>query len=767
MKSFAGFRVFRRMSSGLSIALVVSIAVAMALGCAAPAAAQATPEGRWEGEIVLPGLLLQVVVTLKPAEGGWQGIIDIPQQHAEGVPLQNVTFAAPRVRFELAAAAGLAVFDGTLEGNRIAGTFTQAGKSSLFALERKAGGEAACAPIPENAIPRDVLFGNPEKANPRISPDGKLLAYLAPQNGVLNVWVRTVGQTDDRVVTSDKKRGIRQFFWQYDSEHVLYLQDRDGDENWHIYQTSSKTRATRDLTPFEGVHAEVVAYDSKFPDTLLVTLNVRDAKSLDVYRVSLRNGAVDLDTQNPGDIAGWGADNALFVRGAEASTPDGGTEIRVRNDAKSPWRTLLKWGPEDGLGALAGFTPDNKSAWVISAVGANAARLSEYVIATGKSRVIAEDPQYDAGEPMVNPKTRILEAVSFERARREWQVVDKTVQADFDALKKVRDCDLNVVSRDLEDKTWIVACDLDDAPLTYYSYDRATKNATLLFTARPALEKYKLAKMQPVSFRARDGMALYGYLTLPPAGGKNFPMVLLVHGGPWGRDQWGLNNLAQWLTNRGYAVMQINFRGSTGYGKAYLNAGDREWGAKMHTDLLDGMKWAVEKEYADPEKVCIMGGSYGGYATLVGLTFTPGAFVCGVDIVGPSNLVTLLNSIPPYWETDRAMFRKRVGDAEKEKEFLESRSPLFKADQIRVPLLVGQGANDPRVKQRESDQIVAAMRKNGKPVTYIVFPDEGHGFARPENRLRFYAATEEFLAKYLGGFSMPPSDKEKWDEFLK
>ena len=757
----------RRWSLRRSWVNILMLTVTLAFLAAPPAAAQATPEGRWEGAIRLPGLELQVVVVLKPGEGGWQGAIDIPQQHAEGVPLQNVAFAAPKIRFELFTASGLAVFDGALDGNRISGTFTQAGKSSLFTLERRVADEPARRPVPAGAIPREVLFGNPEKASPRISPDGKLLAYLAPQNGVLNVWVRTIGQADDHVVTADKKRGIRQFFWEYDGEHVLYIQDRDGDENWHIYQTSSKTKSTRDLTPFEGVHAQVVAYDSKFPDTLLVALNVRDAKSLDVYRLNLKNGAVDLDTQNPGDVAGWDADNALFVRGAEASTPDGGVEIRVRNDAKSPWRTLVKWGSEDGMGGVAGFTADNKSVWVNSAVGANAARLSEYVLATGKSRVIVEDPQFDAGDPMINPKTRVLEAVPFERARKEWQVVDKTVQADFDALKKTRDCDFNVVSRDLDDKTWIVSCDLDDAPVTFYSYDRATKSATLLFTARPALEKYKLAKMQPISIRARDGMTLYGYLTLPPGGGKNFPMVLDVHGGPWGRDTWGLNNTAQWLANRGYAVLQINFRGSTGYGKAYLNAGDREWGAKMQTDLLDGMKWAVEKEYADPEKVCIMGGSYGGYATLVGVTFTPGAFACGVDIVGPSNLVTLLNSIPPYWETERAMFRKRIGDPEKEKDFLESRSPLFKADQIRVPLLVGQGANDPRVNQRESDQIVAAMRKNGKPVTYIVFPDEGHGFARPENRLRFYGATEDFLAKYLGGFAMPPSDKEKWDAFLK
>ncbi len=748
----------------LFVALAVGlIALLLPLG----ASAQGRPEGRWEGIISLPGLNLQVSVNFQSTKSGWQGTIDIPQQQAEGVPLQNITFDGAKTHFELAAATGLAIFEGEIKGRQMAGNFTQGGRSVPFTLEQKTGAAVSPAVLPEGIIPREVLFGNPEKASPRISPNGKLLAYLAPSGGVLNVWVRTIGQTDDRVITSDKKRGIRFFTWQHGSEQVIYRQDRDGDENWHLYQSNVKTRMTRDLTPFEGIQAEIVAYDSRFPDTLLVAMNARSAEAHDVYRLNLKNGALDMDVQNPGDVSGWVADNLLTVRGAQVVSPDGGIEIRVRNDLKSPWHTLVKWGSEDGLGGIQAFSPDNKSVWVSSSLGANADRLSEYLLATGKSRVIAEDPQYDAGEAMINPKTNVLEAVPFTRARKEWQVIEKTLQADFDALRKVRNGDFSVVSRDLDDKTWVVVFDLDDAPVSYYLYDRASKIATLLFTNRPALEKYKLAKMQPVSFKSRDGLTLYGYLTLPPAGGKNLPMVMFVHGGPWSRDAWGLDNNVQWLANRGYAVLQVNFRGSTGYGKAFLNAGDREWGAKMHLDLMDGMKWAVTQEYADPEKVCIMGGSYGGYATLAGLAFTPGAFACGVDIVGPSNLVTLLNSIPPYWKPVRAMFKKRVGDTETEQDFLKSRSPLFKADQIRVPLLIGQGANDPRVKQAESDQIVAAMRKNDKPVIYIVFPDEGHGFARPENRLRFFAAVEDFLAKYLGGVAVPPGDKEKWDDFLK
>ncbi len=380
----------------------------------------------------------------------------------------------------------------------------------------------------------------------------------------------------------------------------------------------------------------------------------------------------------------------------------------------------------------------------------------EVDIASGQRRVIAQDPQYDVTGAMVNPRTRVLEAVLFTRARREWQVIDRSVRADFDALRRVRDGDFNVVSRDLADRTWVVAYTVDNGPLYFYTYDRRTRRATPLFSNQPALERYQLARMQPVSYRSRDGLTIHGYLTLPVGvPPRNLPAILLVHGGPWGRDVWGFNSTAQWLANRGYAVLQINFRGSTGYGKAFLNAGDREWAGRMHDDLIDGKRWLVQQGYADARRVGIMGGSYGGYATLVGLAFTPDEFAAGVDIVGPSNIVTLLQSIPPYWESLRATFRRRVGNEETEQEFLRSRSPLFRAENIRAPLLIGQGANDPRVKQAESEQIVEAMRRANRPVEYIVYTDEGHGFARPANRLHFYAKAEEFLARHLGGRAEP------------
>ena len=613
-------------------------------------------------------------------------------------------------------------------------------------------------------IPRTVLFGNPERASPRLSPDGQRLAYLAPDDGVLNVWVRTLGQTDDRAVTADRKRGVRSFFWQADSRHILYLQDEGGDENFHLYRTHSETRDTRDLTPFPGARVSPVAADANFPDDILVSINARDPRLFDVYRLHLPTAELTLDTQNPGDVSGWTADNKLQVRAAQTQTPDGGAIVRVRDTPDAPWRDFQSWGPDESSGGLAGWTPDNARALLISSVGANAARLLEADPQTGETRVIAEDAEFDVAGLMRHPRTHALEAVQFVRARREWTALDSALGADFQTLARLCHGDWSVVSRDLDDAQWIVADVRDDGPAQYHLYDRQSKTAAFLFSSQPALDDYTLAKMQPVTFPARDGLALHGYLTLPAvATPTNLPLILLVHGGPWGRDVWGYSGTVQHLADRGYAVLQINFRGSAGYGKAFLNAGDRQWGAKMHDDLLDGKAWAIAQGWADPARVGIVGGSYGGYATLVGLAFTPTEFACGVDIVGPSNLLTLLRSIPPYWEPIKATFKKRVGDIETEEDFLKSCSPLFKADQITAPLLIGQGANDPRVKQAESDQIVQAMRANGKEVEYIVFPDEGHGFARPENNLKFWAAAEAFLAKHLGGRAEPPTAAENAD----
>jgi dipeptidyl aminopeptidase/acylaminoacyl peptidase len=583
---------------------------------------------------------------------------------------------------------------------------------------------------------------------------------------VLNVWIRTVGKTDDRAVTADKNRGIRNFLWQYDNKHILYTQDVGGDENWRLYRTDIATKQTRDLTPFEKVRVDIIAHEWAFPDTILVQMNQRDPKVFDVHRIDLKTGKIDLDTQNPGDVQSWQADNSLHIRAAQVQTDDGGTIVRVRDDDKSPWRELIKWAPDETFGGINGFSPDNKSLWVTTSLDVNAARLLEIDVATGKRKVVTEDPQFDVSATINNPKTNALEAVSYVKQRTEYVFLDPKAKADFATLDKVRPGDITSISQSLNDDRWIVGFVSDNAPEYWYLYDRPKRQATLLFSNRPQLEKYKLSTMKPIEFTARDGMKLYGYLTTPAGvNAKNLPMVEFVHGGPWGRDDWGYNRYAQWLSNRGYVVLQVNFRGSAGYGKQYINAGDRQWAGTMHTDLLDAKDWVTRQGIADASKTCIMGGSYGGYATLAGVTFSPDAFACGVDIVGPSNLNTLLKTIPPYWSTLLATFHKRMGDSEA---VLKEQSPLFKADQIKAPLLIGQGANDPRVNKAESDQIVAAMRKNGKPVQYYVFPDEGHGFARPVNNMAFNAASEEFLAKYLGGrFEPPTADETKLLESVK
>ncbi|MBI2956857.1 MAG: S9 family peptidase [Acidobacteria bacterium] len=586
------------------------------------------------------------------------------------------------------------------------------------------------------------------------------MGYLAPDKGVLNVWVRTVGKEDDRVITKDRKRGIRFFGWAEDSQHVLYIQDREGDENWHLYAVNLKTNAIRDLSPFEGVRVQGVFTDPDFPDRLLMGMNLRDPRVFDLYRVDLRTGGIEVEAESAPNYVGWLTDHDLRVRGAVAATPDGGFQLLLRKDATSSFEPFLAWGPDYEGNAIA-FTPDGKGLYIEDNVESDTAELYEIDLATKKKKVLARDPHVDLGSVLIHPIKNHVQAVGFNLHRLEWTVLDQSIAADFEALKKVHPGEFSIINRDHADRTWLVAYTSDTEPVRYYAYERESKKATYLFSNRPALEKYKLAPMKPVTIKARDGLDLVSYLTVPVGQEpKKLPLVLIPHGGPWARNTWGYNGTAQLLANRGYAVLQVNFRGSAGFGRKFLHAGDREWGAKMHDDLIDAVNWAIKEGIADPKKVCIMGGSYGGYATLVGVTFTPDVFACGVDIVGPSNLVTLLKSVPPYWVPLLNLFRYRVGNEETEAEFLHSRSPLFKADQIKVPLLVAQGANDPRVKQAESEQIVAAVRKKGKDVVYLLFPDEGHGFARPENHMAFYAAAEEFLAKHLGGRVEPPSEAE-------
>ncbi|MDQ6779919.1 MAG: S9 family peptidase [Candidatus Eremiobacteraeota bacterium] len=615
-------------------------------------------------------------------------------------------------------------------------------------------------------IPRAVLFGNPEKASPTISPDGRLLAYLAPDDkGVLAIWVRSIGKTDDRLIASDPGRPIRNVYWQPDSRHVLFEQDRNGDENTHVYQTDVDGKHTRDLTPYEGVKASIDSVDPKFPHTLLVDMNKRDRSLFDVHRIDLKTGADELDVQNPGNVSGWVADNGMQIRAALARNSDASSTVLVRDQVGAPWRPLANYPADDGFAAPQAFSADDKSLYVSTAFDFNAARLLRYDVQAGTFNAVVSDPTFDVGGVLVDAHSRDLIAANVQRERSEWVVLDDGYAADFNALRALHAGDLSFTSQSADGQRLVVAYVVDNGPVNYYEYDRRTKTGTFLFTSRPQLEQYTLASMLPVRYAARDGMTIHAYLTLPAGvAPKDLPMVLFVHGGPWARDSWGFNPWVQWLANRGYAVLQPNFRGSVGFGKAFLNAGDRQWAGAMHDDLLDAKAWAVAQGYADPKRVCIMGGSYGGYATLAALAFSPAAFACGVDIVGPSNLNTLLGSIPAYWKTERSVFTKRMGEDEA---FLNAQSPLFKADQITAPLLIGQGLHDPRVNVRESDQIVAALRAKHKDVEYIVFPDEGHGFARPENNRRFIAASEAFLAKYLGGRLERVAPSEAVDAFVK
>jgi dipeptidyl aminopeptidase/acylaminoacyl peptidase len=633
----------------------------------------------------------------------------------------------------------------------------------LGALLAAACGTGICLGELPPTISREILFGNPVRISPKLSPDAVRLAWVAPDaKNVLQVWVRTVGKEDDKAVTSDKKRGIRQYFWAENSKTLVYLQDTDGDENWHLYGVDLESGNVRDYTPLQGVQAQVTATDPNYPDEILVSTNARDRQLHDVYRLNLTTGALVLDTQNPGDVTGFAADAKFQIRAAQVATPDGGTEIRIREDARSPWKSWIKVGPDEILNFLD-FSADGKSAYLISSVGSDTARAVERNLASNAERVIASSPEVDAEGELIHPRTHVVQAIRFAPGRAHWTVTDPSVKEDFEGIRKLFDGDFNVINRDAKDAVWLVGFSSDHGPIRYYSWDRSAKKGTLLFVHQPKLEGLALASMKPVVIKSRDGLAMNGYLTLPVGvPGKNLPMVLFVHGGPWGRDVWGYNSTAQWFANRGYACLQVNYRASTGYGKKFLNAGNRQWGLKMHDDLIDSVNWAVKQGIADPKKVAIYGGSYGGYAALAGVTFTPEVFACAVDIVGPSNLKTLIASIPPYWKPLRSMFDVRMGNVDdpKDAELIRNASPLFKADRIVRPLLIGQGANDPRVNKAESEQIVSAIEKNGGKVTYVVYSDEGHGFARPENRIDFNGRAEAFLATCLGGRAEPlPAEK--------
>ena len=623
---------------------------------------------------------------------------------------------------------------------------------------------AAQAPAPDASgaalIPRSALFGNPQKAQARISPDGKYISFIAPKDGVLNVWLAERGKLDAaKPITNDQKRGIRQHLWSFDNRHVLYLQDLDGDENWHVHAVDVVSGEDKDITPYKGARAQIVDLSWRKPGVVAVGLNDRVPEWHDLYEIDIATGKRTLVEQNTQEFGDWLVDFDLKPKLATKNTAEG-TEILRR--AGDKWVSLLKYGQEDSLTTEPiAIEASGTTALLQSSVGRDKSALERVDIATGKTTLLASSDVADIDQVWVEPKTAKPQAYGVNYLKREYTALDPKLKKDIALLSKQLGDGFVITNRTLDDSTWTVAVDDATRPATAYLYDHKAGTVTKLFESRPALSNAPLVPMQSLELKARDGLTLIAYLSLPPGSDTNgdnrpdkpVPMVLDVHGGPWARDQYGFNSEHQWLANRGYAVMSVNYRGSTGFGKAFTNAGNLQWARKMHDDLLDAVQWAINEKVTTADKVAIYGGSYGGYATLVGVTMTPDTFACGVDLVGPSNIVTLMASIPPYWKAFFEQFVTRVGDPRTDdgKKMLLERSPLTYVGNIKKPLLIAQGANDPRVKQAEADQIVKAMKDKNLPVTYVLYPEEGHGFGRPTNRTSFYAISEGFLSQCLGG----------------
>jgi dipeptidyl aminopeptidase/acylaminoacyl peptidase len=617
-------------------------------------------------------------------------------------------------------------------------------------------------------IPREVLFGNPDIASVTISPDGYKIAYLAARNGVMNVFVAdAITPHQGEAITHDTKRGIQQYHWAFDNAHILYLQDNNGDENWHVLAVNVDTLQVRDLTPFKGAMSTIAKLSERIPDKFVVATNNRDPKYFDLHEVDIKSGRLTLLHENKEQLTEHvvSDDRQQYkLRYATKVKPDGSQTIFKMGEMVE----FLDVPLEDVRSTkILGLGNNSDVVYALNSIGRNTNALIEYT--PNGSRVIHHDPTSDIDGVMISPGRKNVQVVYNNYLKKSFVVLDQAVAEDMQLLTGFGE--VVVASRDLSDKLWIVAFISDRKPLEYYLYDRKAHQLQFLFTSRQRLAEYRLSPMWPTVIKSRDGLDLVSYLTIPvdvlPREGfiprKPVPLILYVHGGPKGiRDTWGLDNTHQWLANRGYAVLSVNYSASGGFGKHFMNAGDGQWAKKMHEDLLDAVKWATDLRITDT--VAIYGASYGGYATLVGLTLTPDVFACGIDVVGPSNLVTMMKSIPSYWAPFYTSLIKTIGgdpDTEEGRMYLESISPLNFVKNIRKPLLIAQGAHDPRVKQAESDQIVNAMKDNHIPVTYLLYADEGHGFVRPENKLSFYAVAEHFLAENLGGKSEPIGDAFK------
>ncbi len=631
------------------------------------------------------------------------------------------------------------------------------------------------APVPaiaakDSGLPplldRDLFFGDPEIAGAQISPDGKFISFIKPLDGVRNIWVKKTREpfAAARPLTADTKRPIPAYFWSRDSRYILFVQDDDGDENYNIHAVDpaaepaqgKKVPASRELTAMEKVRAAIYAVPRKDPGTIYIGLTDRDAAWHDLYRLDLATGQRTLMRENTERIATWFFDTDGKLRLALRIADNGDTEI-LRVDEEG-FTKVYSCDVFESCGPVR-FHKDNKRFYLETnkGEGVDLTRLVLFDPATGKEELVESDPEgrVDFGNAIFSEVTEELVGTTYndDGQRIYWR--DKAFEKDYNWLKdKLPGMEIRPGSSTADERLWLIVASSDVEPGERHLFDRKKKKLTLQYRIFEDLPRKHLARMEPIRYKSSDGLEVPAYLTLPkgvPA--KNLPLMIFPHGGPWARDGWGYDPLAQFLANRGYAVLQPNFRGSTGYGKAFLNAGNNEWGQKMQDDLTWGVKHLVSQGIADPKRVGIMGGSYGGYATLAGVAFTPDVYAAAVSIVGPSNLITLLDSIPPYWESIRKMFHVRMGDptTPEGKAQLERQSPLNSANKIKTPLLVVQGANDPRVKQAESDQIVVALRERKFPVEYLVADNEGHGFSHPVNNLAMFATAEKFLAKHLGG----------------
>lgn len=619
----------------------------------------------------------------------------------------------------------------------------------------------------DTLIPRAKIFGNASRSGGQISPDGKHVSWLAPVGGVMNVWVAPIANLGAaKAVTKESKRGLQSYFWAPDGAHIIYLQDSGGNENFRVHSVAIATLRDTALTAMGGkVRAQIEAVSKLRPDIVLIGLNDRNPEFFDLYEVNYKTGAKKLVMQNPG-YGGWVIDNQLKPRFAFQQVPGGGSKY-FRLGADGKWAEALTIANEDFFTTSPiGFNKDGTALYWVDSRGRDKAALVKMDATSLKTEVVAASERADIAGLLTDPETYEPTAYSVNYLKTEWTPLNAEAKADLDFLKSKLPGEMSIISATDDGSKLVVAASAAEAPATAYIYDRKAKTLTKLYETRPDLAAYKLRPMWPVEIQSGDGKTLVSYLTLPAGADANndgkpdkpVPLVLAVHGGPWARDDYGYNSTHQWLANRGYAALSVNYRGSTGFGKGFVNAAIGEWSGKMHQDLLDAVDWAVKGGVTTKDKVAIFGGSYGGYATLVGLTFTPDTFACGVDIVGPSNLKTLMDSFPAYWRPMlEGTFYKHIGDPSKPEDLkrMMAQSPISRVDAIKRPLLIGQGGNDPRVVKAESDQIVAAMKAKGLPVTYINYPDEGHGFVRPENRLSFFGVTEGFLAKCLGGRAQP------------